>query len=50
MPITAKLDEFGKPIEVPRLMLETDEERLRWEQARLRQAERLARAKREEQT
>jgi acyl-CoA hydrolase len=43
------LDEAGKPIEVPRLILETAEERQRWEQAKLRQAERLARAQREDQ-
>lgn len=37
------LDERGRPAPVPPLRLETDEERLRWEQGRQRQAERLAR-------
>ncbi|MGB9735609.1 MAG: acyl-CoA thioesterase [bacterium] len=33
----------GHPIEVPRLLLETEEERERWKQGELRQKERLAR-------
>ena len=41
------LDDHGKPIEVPRVILETDEERLTWERGRQRQADRLARTQRE---
>jgi uncharacterized protein (TIGR00369 family) len=37
----------GRPAEVPPLILETDDERRRWEQARLRRSERLARKARE---
>ena len=40
------LDEAGHPIQAPRLILETDEEKMRWEQGQQRQAERLARAER----
>ncbi len=35
------LDERGKPTKVPRLVLETDEERRRWEAAQARQNQRL---------
>ncbi|NLC56177.1 MAG: acyl-CoA thioesterase [Armatimonadetes bacterium] len=41
------LDAAGRPAEVPPLLLETTEERERWEQGRQRQAERLARRARE---
>ncbi|HLF28341.1 MAG TPA: acyl-CoA thioesterase [Anaerolineae bacterium] len=41
------LDDNNHPVEAPPLILETDEERKRYEQARLRQAERLARRTRE---
>ena len=41
------LDENGHPVEVPRLQLETDEERRNWELGKQRQADRLARARRE---
>jgi acyl-CoA hydrolase len=41
------LDGDGRPIEVPCLILETDEERLRWNQGKQRQADRLARVQRE---
>ncbi len=41
------LDQAGHPIEVPGLVLETEEERQRWMQGAQRQADRLARAKRE---
>ena len=41
------LDEAGRPVEVPPLKLETDEEVVRFEQGKRRQADRLARAKRE---
>jgi uncharacterized protein (TIGR00369 family) len=41
------LDDLGKPIEVPRLILETDEERQRWELGKQRQADRLVRPQRE---
>jgi len=37
----------GRPTEAPPLILETDDERRRWEQARQRRAERLARKARE---
>jgi uncharacterized protein (TIGR00369 family) len=37
----------GRPAEVPPLILETDDERRRWEQARQRRSERLARKARE---
>ncbi len=38
------LDDSGRPIQVPRLILETDEERRRWEEAEARQARRLKRS------
>ena len=41
------LDEAGRPVEVPPLKLETDEEVVRFDQGKRRQADRLARAKRE---
>ncbi len=41
------LDEDHKPIEVPRLILETDDERLRWEQGKQRQTDRLTRIHRD---
>ncbi|HEY8942875.1 MAG TPA: acyl-CoA thioesterase [Polyangiaceae bacterium] len=41
------LGEDGKPIEVPRLELLTDEEKRAWEEGELRQSERLARKQRE---
>ena len=41
------LDQAGHPVEVPGLMLETEDERRRWMQGAQRQADRLARAKRE---
>ena len=41
------LDQEGHPVEVPGLILETDEERRRWMQGARRQADRLARAKQE---
>jgi uncharacterized protein (TIGR00369 family) len=41
------LAEEGHPVEVPGLMLETEEERRRWMQGARRQAERLSRAKQE---
>jgi acyl-CoA hydrolase len=41
------LDDSGKPVEVPRLILETDEERRCWELGKQRQAARLARQQRE---
>jgi uncharacterized protein (TIGR00369 family) len=37
------LDERGRPTEVPRLILETDEERQRWAEAETRQQRRLER-------
>lgn len=37
------IDDDGRPTQVPALLLETDEERRRWEQARERQAHRLSR-------
>ena len=41
--IYVALDEHNRPAEVPPLILETDEERERFERARQRQVERLAR-------
>jgi len=41
------LDQDGHPVEVPGLILETEEERRRWLQGAQRQADRLSRAKRE---
>ncbi len=41
------LDQAGRPVEVPGLILETEEERRRWMQGAQRQADRLSRAKRE---
>jgi uncharacterized protein (TIGR00369 family) len=41
------LDQDGRPIEVPGLILETEDERRRWVQGAQRQTDRLARAKRE---
>lgn len=41
------LDREGRPAEAPCLILETDEEKLRWEQGKQRQADRLARVQRE---
>jgi uncharacterized protein (TIGR00369 family) len=41
------LDQEGRPVEVPGLVLETEEERQRWMQGARRQAERLSRAKQE---
>ena len=40
------LDENKQPVEVPRLLLETNDERRRWAEAELRRARRLERAKR----
>ena len=37
------LGDDGRPTEVPSLILETEDERLRWEKGKQRQAERLAR-------
>ncbi len=37
----------GRPIEVPSLILETEDEKLRWAQGKQRQADRLARLQRE---
>jgi acyl-CoA hydrolase len=37
------LGDDGRPTEVPPLILETEDERRRWEQGQQRQAERLAR-------
>src|SRR5262249_26344321 len=34
------IDEYGKPSPVPPLILETDEERVRWEEAKQRRANR----------
>lgn len=39
------LDEQGRPVEVPRLILETDEEKRRWIEAEVRQKHRLKRDK-----
>jgi acyl-CoA hydrolase len=41
------LDPAGQPVEVPGLILETEEERRRWVQGAQRQSDRLSRAKRE---
>ncbi len=41
------LDTMGRPTPVPQVVPETDAERLQWEQAELRRAERLARRERE---
>ncbi|MFO7181696.1 MAG: acyl-CoA thioesterase [Pseudomonadota bacterium] len=41
------LGDDGRPCEVPRLVLETDEDRRAWEEGELRQKERLARRARE---
>jgi uncharacterized protein (TIGR00369 family) len=41
------LDDLGKPIEVPRLIVETAEEQRQWELGKQRQADRLARLQRE---
>jgi acyl-CoA hydrolase len=41
------LGQDGQPVEVPSLILETEEERRRWVQGAQRQADRLSRAKRE---
>lgn len=41
------LNDLGKPIEVPRLKVETPEEQRQWELGKQRQADRLARAQRE---
>jgi uncharacterized protein (TIGR00369 family) len=41
------LDQEGHPVEVPGLILETEEERRRWMQGAQRQSDRLARVKRE---
>ncbi|CAG0929975.1 acyl-CoA thioesterase YciA [Thermoflexales bacterium] len=41
------LDQAGHPVEVPGLILETEDERRRWGQGTQRQADRLSRAKRE---
>ena len=43
------LDEAGKPVEVPRLILETDVERLRWHEAEARRKRRLALAEERQQ-
>ena len=40
------LDQDGRPSAVPGLLIETDDERQRWEQGQQRQADRLARSKR----
>jgi uncharacterized protein (TIGR00369 family) len=45
--IYVALDQDGHPMEVPGLMLESEDERRRWMQGAQRQADRLARAKRE---
>ena len=44
------LDEKGRPAPVPQLILETREERKRWEQAKVRRNERLKRLKANSQT
>ncbi len=45
------LDEHGRPVPVPPLLVETDDERLQWEAARERQAYRLKqRARQQKQT
>jgi uncharacterized protein (TIGR00369 family) len=41
------LDDNGKPTEVPRVILESDEERRSWEVGQQRQTDRLARVQRE---
>ena len=41
------LDQDGRPVEVPGLILETDEERRRWLRGAQRQSDRLAASKRE---
>src|SRR5512143_921211 len=41
------LGQDGRPVEVPGLVLETEDERRRWMQGSQRQADRLSRAKRE---
>jgi uncharacterized protein (TIGR00369 family) len=41
------LNEAGKPVPVPSLILETDAQRTRYEQGRLRQQERLAQSRRD---
>jgi acyl-CoA hydrolase len=41
------LDDLGKPIEVPRLIVETAEEQRQWKLGKQRQADRLARLQRE---
>ena len=41
------LGDDGRPTEVPSLILETEDERLRWEKGKQRQAERLARRARD---
>ena len=41
------LDPEGRPVAVPGLILETEDERRRWRQGAQRQADRLSRAKRE---
>jgi len=43
------LDEAGKTVEVPQLILETEEERRRWHEAEARQQRRLERRKEKEQ-
>ncbi len=37
------LDDYGKPCEVPELIVETDDEKRRWEEGKTRQARRLSR-------
>ncbi len=43
------LDQYGQATPVPPLLVETDQERRRWEQAAARQAHRLQHAKNQEQ-
>lgn len=44
------LDDAGRPTEVPRLILETDEERRRWAEAEVRQQRRLERQRAKEES
>jgi uncharacterized protein (TIGR00369 family) len=44
------LDDQGRPVEVPRLILETEEERRRWTEAEMRQQRRLERQKAKEES
>jgi acyl-CoA hydrolase len=44
------LDDSGRPTEVPRLILETEEERRRWVEAEARQQRRLERQRAKEES